>query len=157
MPDDLLRFVGGTPPYSPWWLWSALALFLLVTLWLAFVVVWTLPSQRLRRIPLVRSVHRRVLRSRFTRNIRKVVECHRSGSLSTSEAGARISRTLRSFLHQATGTPAQYMHVDAIEASDLSAAAPVFVALNDAQFSRDSAQDVGHVGEAAEELIRTWS
>ncbi|MBE1551215.1 hypothetical protein GGC64_005275 [Mycobacterium sp. OAS707] len=157
MPDDLLRFVSGTPPYSQWWLWLALALILLVIAWYAGVFVWTLPSRQLRRLPVIRSLHGFVLRRRFTRSIGAAVAGHRSGSLTAAAAGTRISQTLRSFLHQATGTPVQYMHVEAIMASELAAAGPVFAALNDVQFNSDSHEDMADLANKAEELIRTWS
>lgn len=157
MPDDLLRFVSGPTPYSPWWLWFGLALILLVIGWYTAVLIWTLPSEQLRRIPVIRSVHGAVLRRRFTRSIRRIDARHRAGELTRAEAGTQISRTLRSFLHQASGTPAQYMHLEAIVASDLAAAGPLFSALNDAQFNAASPVNVSEVGLAAEELIRTWS
>jgi hypothetical protein len=157
VPDDLLRFVSGPTPYSPWWLWCGLALILLVIAWYTAVLVWTLSSEQLRRIPVIRSIHGAVLRRRFTRSIRRIDARHKAGELSRAEAGTQISRTLRSFLHQATGTPAQYMHVESIVASDLAAAGPLFSALNDAQFNAGSPVNVGDVGVAAEELIRTWS
>lgn len=157
MPDDLLRFVSGTPPYSLWWLWLSLALIMLVIAWYAAVFVWTLPSAQLRRLPGIRAAHSYVLRRRFTRSIRKIVDGHHNGGLSVADASAQISRTLRTFLHQSTGTPAQYMHLDAISESELAAAEPVFSALNDAQFNTGSDVKVDDVGEAAERLIRTWS
>jgi len=157
VPADLLRFVSGTPPYSLWWLWLGLALVLLVIAWYAAVFVWTLPSRQLRRLPVIRSLHGYVLRRQFTHSVRRAVAEHRSGSLTAADAGARISRTLRSFLHQTTGTPAQYMHVDAIMASELAAAVPVFAALNDVQFNAESREDMTELADSAEELIRSWS
>jgi hypothetical protein len=157
VPDDLLRFVSGPPQYSLWWLWLALALIVLVIAWYAGIFIWTLPSRRLRRLPVIRSWHGYVLRRRFSRSIRRAVARHRSGRLTAADAGARISRTLRSFLHQATGTPAQYMHVDAIMASEVAAAGPVIAALNDVQFNAESSEDMADLAGAAEELIRTWS
>jgi hypothetical protein len=154
---DLLRYVGGPLPYSSWWLWIGLILLVLVTLWYVTVLIWTLPSHRLRRIPLVRLLHARVLRHRFIRTIRTIDKRLHTGDLEPAEAGAHMSRTLRSFLHQTTGTRAQYMHVDAIANSDVAAAAPLLSALNEAQFNPGSRVDVGRIGSAAEELIRTWT
>ena len=156
MPDDLLRFVMGPMPYSEWWLWLALALLAVVIAWYVGVFVWTLPSRRLRRLPVVRSVHGTLLRRRFARAVGSIREQYRAGDLSAAQASAQMSGTLRSFLHQATGTRAQYMHVDDISASDLAAAAPLFSALNDVQFNAGSPVDVGETGAAAEELIRSW-
>lgn len=157
MPDDLLRFVSGPARYSQWWLWFGLALIVVVIAWYTAVFVWTMPSEQLRRIPAIRSIHSAVLRRRFIRSIRRIDTRHRAGELSKAEAGTQISRTLRSFLHQASGTPAQYMHVEAIVASDLAPAGQLFSKLNDAQFNTGSPVNVGEVGAAAEELIRAWS
>jgi hypothetical protein len=157
VPEDLLRYVAGPTPYSPWWLWLGLLLLVLVIVWCAGVLVWTLPSHRLRRIPVVRSLHAALLRRRFTRTIRAVDKRYHAGELSAAQASSQMSRTLRSFLHQATGTRAQYMHVDDIAASPLASAAPLILKLNDAQFNTASQVDVGQVGSAAEEMIRTWT
>jgi hypothetical protein len=157
VPDDLLQFVSGPTPYSLWWLWLGLALILLVIAWYAAVFLCTMPAEQLRRIPVIRKIHGEVLRRRFIRSIRRIDARHRAGELSSAEAGTQIGRTLRSFLYQATGTPAQYMHVEAIIASDLAAAGPLFSELNDVRFNAGSPVNVSDVGEAAEELIRTWS
>jgi hypothetical protein len=157
VPDDLLRFVSGPTPYSSWWLWIGLGLLAVVIAWYLVVFVWTLPSAQLRRLPVVRSVHARVLRRRFARSVRTIGDRYRAGELPAAQAGAQLSRTLRSFLHQATGTRAQYMHIDDIAAGDLAEAAPLVSALNDAQFNAESTVDVGRVGVRAEELIRTWT
>jgi hypothetical protein len=157
VPDDLLRFVFGPSPYAASWLWLGLALVTVVIMWCVGVVVWTLPAERLRDIPGVRSLHAKLLRRKFVRTIRSIEQQHRAGDLSAAQASAQMSRTLRSFLHQATGTRAQYMHVDAIRTGDLAEAAPLFAALNDAQFNTDSPVEIEHISATAEELIRSWA
>ncbi|MGP4055606.1 hypothetical protein ACTWP6_12405 [Mycobacterium sp. 4D054] len=157
MPDDLLEFVSGPPPFSILWLWLGLVLLLLVFGWYTAVLIATMPSQSLRGIPGVRALHARVLRQRFAHSARAVTRRHRAGELSTEQAGAALSRTLRSFLHQATGVPAQFMQLRAVAAGDLAAAAPVLEALGEAQFDKASTADVGRLGEQTEELIRSWS
>ena len=157
MPDDVLRFVIGPSPYSASWLWIGLTLLVLVIAWCVGVFVWTLPADRLRTIPWIRSMHAKLLRRRFARTIRSIDGRYRTGELSAAQASAEMSRTLRSFLHQATGTRAQYMHVEAIRSSDLAEAAPLFQVLNDAQFNTASPVDVSEVGSTAEELIRSWA
>lgn len=156
MPDDLLQFVSGPPRYAPGWLWLGLALLVLVAAWYTAVIVATLPAHRLRRMPVLRDLHARVLRHRFARRAAAVVERHRRGDLSVAQSGAALSATLRSFLHQATGVPAQYMQVRAVAASELAAAAPVLVALGEAQFRRDPAADVAQLGARTAEVIRSW-
>lgn len=157
MPDDLLKFVSGPPGYSTLWLWLGVALLLVVIGWYAMVLIATMPSHRLRRMPWVRGLHARLLRYRFARAVRAITGRHRDGELSAEQAGAALSATLRSFLHQATGERAQYMQLRALAASDLAAAAPVLEALGEAQFDSASTADVGLLGEQTEELIRTWS
>ncbi|KUI02557.1 hypothetical protein AU189_21845 [Mycolicibacterium acapulense] len=156
MPDDLLRFVGGPMPYSSGWLWLGLLIVLLVIAWYIGVFVWTLPAQQLRRLPVVRSLHARLLRRRFARCVQRIAAGHRDGELTDAEAGAAMSRTLRSFLHQATGTRAQYMQLDDIASGELASAAPMLAALDDAQFNAASPVQVDEVGATTEELIRSW-
>jgi hypothetical protein len=102
-------------------------------------------------------VHAKLLRRRFSRAIHTIDEQYRAGKLTAAQAGRQMSRTLRSFLHQATGSRAQYMHVDRISSSELAEAAPLLAALNDAQFNSASPVDVSEVGSTAEELIRSWA
>jgi hypothetical protein len=157
VPDELLRFVGGPETYSTVWLWIGLALLAVLILWYAAALVWTLPSQRLRRIPVLRDMHARVLRRRFGRAVRAVTDGHRRGELSAAEAGTRLSRTLRSFLHQATGVPAQYLQLDELAETGLADAAELFAELEEARFAAAPGVDVASVGRKAEEVVRTWS
>ena len=157
MPGDLLRYVSAPTLYSPWWLWIGILLLLAVIAWYTTVVVWTLPSQQLRGIPVLRVLHAKLLRRRYGRPIRSIIGDYRSGSMSGGQACASMSRTLRSFLHQATGTRAQYMHVSDIAAGDLAAAAPLISALGEARFSTGSQADIAELATAAEELIRSWT
>ncbi|OBK73771.1 hypothetical protein [Mycobacterium sp. 1274761.0] len=156
MPDDVLRFIIGPMPYSPWWLWCGLALLAAVSAWCVGVIVWTLPTSQLRTIPWIRSLHAKLLRRKFSRAIRAIDNRYRAGELTPAEASHQMSRTLRAFLHQATGVPAQYMHVGEIRCSELAEAAPLFSALNDARFNTASPVEISQAGSAAEELIRTW-
>jgi hypothetical protein len=156
VPDDLLRFVSGPLPYASWWLWLGLALLIVVAAWYVGVFVWTMPADRLRSIPWVRNLHSKLLRRKFTRAMQSIDARYRAGELSAAQAGGQISRTLRSFLHQASGTRAQYMHVRDISSSELAVTAPLFAALNDAQFNSESSVDVSQIGSEAEELIRSW-
>lgn len=151
-----MRFVGGPIPYSPTWLWLGVLLAFVVVIWYVGIFVWTLPSRQLRRIPAVRSLHGKLLRRRFARAVRQIAARHRDGELTVAEAGAAMSRALRSFLNQATGVRAQYMHLDDIAAGQLVPATPMLTALDDAQFNASSPVRLGDVGAAVEELIRSW-
>src|SRR5690606_2158113 len=99
-------------------------------------------------------MHARVLRRRFGRAVRAVTDGHRRGELSAAEAGTRLSRTLRSFLHQATGVPAQYLQLDELAETGLADAAELFAELEEARFAAAPGVDVASVGRKAEELVR---
>ncbi len=157
MPDDLLSHVFGPQPYSTWWLWWAVLLIVVVIGWYASVFVWTLPSHRLRRIPIVRRVHAWLIRYRFARCVQRIAGEHRAGRMSAPGACAAISRTVRSFLHQATGARAQYLQVGALADANLAVAAPLLTQLGDAQFNAESRVDVPDVSARAQELIRSWT
>ena len=157
MPDDLLRHVIGPQAYSSWWLWLGLLLIVSVMGWYAGIFVWTLPSHRLRRIPVVRRLHARLIRNRFARRVRSNADEHGAGQVSAPVACAAISRTVRSFLHQSTGARAQYLHVEAMADAELAAAAPLLTRLGDAQFNAQTTVDVADVSARAQELIRSWT
>jgi hypothetical protein len=160
VPDDLLRHVFGPQPYSSWWLWLSVLIVASVTGWYAGTFVWTLPSHLLRRIPVVRRVHARLIRNRFARCVQRIADEHRAGRMSAPAACAAISRTVRSFLHQATGGRAQYLHVDALKDEadgHLDAAAPLLTLLGDAQFNAETRVKVADVSPMAQELIRSWT
>lgn len=154
---DLLRYLSGPIPYSPWWILAAAALLAVIVGWYVGVVVWTLPPDRLRRMPLIRSLHSRLIRRRFSRSIRTSGEHYQAGRLSATEAATAMSRTLRSFLAVTSGSRIQYMHVGEIAAGDLAPAATVISALNDARFNTTSGVDLTRTAQEAEELIRSWS
>ncbi|MDT5218097.1 MAG: hypothetical protein QOF15_202 [Mycobacterium sp.] len=160
MPDDLLRHVIGPQAYSSWWLWLGLVLIVSVIGWYAGIFVWTQPSHRLRRIPVVRRLHGRLIRNRFARRVRSIADEHGAGRMSAPVACAAISRTVRSFLHQSTGARAQYLHVEAMADAELAAAAPLLTRLGDAQFNPAATVSeawVADVSARAQELIRSWT
>ncbi|MDQ1539802.1 MAG: hypothetical protein QOH29_528 [Actinomycetota bacterium] len=157
MPDDLLRNVFGPQPYSSWWLWWAALLVLAVFGWYAGVFVWTLPSRRLRRIPVVWRVHGWLIRNRFARCVQRIADEHDAGRMSAAAACTAISRTVRSFLHQVTGARAQYLQVGALAEANLAAAAPLLTRLGDAQFNAEARVDVADMSARAQEMIRSWT
>jgi hypothetical protein len=157
VPDDLLRFVSGPTPYSSWWLWIAVVLLVLLIGWYAAVFLLTVPGRQMRDIPVIGATRSELLKRRFARAVHAIGDRHRAGELAPAPAAEAVSRELRAFLYQATGTPAEYMQVDDIAAGRLATAAPVLTELIDAQFNADSVVDVGAVSDSAEELIRSWT
>jgi hypothetical protein len=157
VPGDLLRYLGGPDSYSSWWLVAGVAIAAVVIVWAAGVLVWTMPAHRLRRIPLIGNLHDRLVRRKFAGAIRTAREGYRAGELSAAQSAAVMRSTLRSFLAVTTGDAVHYMHISDMAASDLASVAPVFSALNDAQFNTGSHVDVNGAGHLAEELIRSWT
>jgi hypothetical protein len=157
MRDDLLRYLIGPQPYSIWWLWTAVLLIFVVIGCYTAIFVWTLPSYRLRRIPVVRRMHARLIRSRFAGCVQRIADQHDAGRTSAPAACAGISGTLRSFLHQATGVRAQYLQLSAVAEGELAAAAPLLARLSDGQFNADARVDVADLSSRAQELIRSWT
>jgi hypothetical protein len=157
VPDDLLRHVFGPQPYSSWWPWWVVLLVTAVVSWYAVIFVWTLPSHRLRRIPVVWRVHARLIRNRFAGCVQRIADEHDAGRTSAPAACAGISRTLRSFLHQVTGVRAQYLQLDAVAEGELAAAAPLLARLSDGQFNAEARLDVADMSSRAQELIRSWT
>ncbi|MEV3900767.1 hypothetical protein AB0K11_00435 [Mycobacterium sp. NPDC050551] len=154
--EDLLRFVGGPLPYSTGWLLLAAVLAVAVLLWWTAVVLWTLPPERLRRIPVVRDVHRRLTERRFVRSVRAITERHRRHELTAAEAGTELARVVRGFLSVRTGVAAQYLHTGDIARGDLAHAAPLLERIDDVQYNADSDVDVIELGAATEALVTTW-
>jgi hypothetical protein len=157
MSGDLLRYLGAPAPYSVWWLLLGVVVLTGVIGWWAAVFVWTMPSDTLRRVPLIRFVHDGIVRRRFAKTIRDALDEHRAGDVTVADAATTIRAALRSFLALQVGGRARYLHVAEMASTDLAPAAPVFSDLNDAQFNTASSVDLDKVGHTAEELIRSWS
>ncbi|SPM33661.1 hypothetical protein MRAB57_1465 [Mycobacterium rhizamassiliense] len=157
MPGELLRYLGAPAGFAWWWWLVAGVCAAVVVAWYSAVYAWTLPPARLRRVPVIRTVHSWLVRRRFRATVTKITDQYRAGQLSDGQAAAAIRRTLRSFLSVTTGNRVQYMHIDDIVGQpELAPTAPVFTALNDAQFSTERT-DFARVAHAASEVIRTWT
>ena len=157
MPTDLLRYISGPTPYAVWGIVVAVLLGAALIGWYVTVYVWTLPPATLRHMRWISVLHRRLLARRFARSIAATTHHYRAGGITAAQACAGYSRTLRSFLHLATGQRAQYMHTPDIASGALAPAAPLIGALNDARFTPMARVDVERFGASAEELIRSWT
>lgn len=157
MPTDLLRYISGPTAYPLWWAVIAALLIAALIGWYTTVYVWTLPPTTLRKIRGLSILHRRLLARRFSRAITATTSSYRAGAITPAQACAAYSRTLRSYLHVATGQRAQYMHTDELAESTLAPAAPLIAALNDARFTAAARIDVERFSAAVEEMIRSWT
>jgi hypothetical protein len=157
VPTDLLRYISGPTPYAVWGIVLAVVLGVALIGWCITVYVWTLPPATLRNIRWISVLHRRLLARRFARTIAATTGQYQAGAITAAQACAGYSRTLRSFLHMATGQRAQYMHTPDMADSAVAAAAPLIAALNDARFTGVARVDVERFGASVEEMIRSWT
>jgi hypothetical protein len=155
--DDLMRFIGPPPSPSSWWLLLVAMLVAVVAAWCVAVMVWTLPAQRLRRLPVVGAVHARLVRRLFLRSVDQTTRALHGRVLAPAQAAAAYGRAVRSFLFLRTGIRAQYLHQADLGSGELAAAVPLLDRIHAAQFDADRAAEVPELGRAAEELIRTWT
>lgn len=158
MAGDYLKWIVAPLPYSVLWLVLGVLSILGVIGWFAGVVVWTLPVQRLRTIPVIRDITAWVLRRKFGAAIGRVSDRHRSGELNSRQASAEMSRILRNFVYFQTGVRAQYMALGEMTHSAAAAAAPAMSALYERQFeSGDDSPDLAVTVAQVRSTIRSWS
>lgn len=154
---DSLEFLFPPMTYSVWWVIGAALLVLLVIGWIVGVVVWTLPIEVLRRVPVLRDISHRVLRFKFSRSLSKVEQQHRDGQLSTREAFHEISRIFRNFIDFRTGYQARRMTATDIAQSPLAGPAlNVLTMTYPGQFDEVDPRTVPSVVDAARTAVLTW-
>ena len=152
-----IPFVATPTGYSGWWLVVAVALVVLVVLWCASAVVWTLPVATLRKIPVLRDITRNVLRKRFAKSVDRIEQGFVSGQLAPREAHHRLARTLRTYLHLQTGQWTQVMGLSDIEAGELRPAARALAFVSHGQFSADGNGDFRSAVAAVREVVVSWN
>lgn len=155
--DDLLRFLGGPLPLSPWWTVLAVLLVGAVLAWCVGVLVWTLPPERLRTLPVLGRLHAMLLRRRFLRTLDDITQRFSERALTPAQTSGAYDRALRSFLALRTGVRAQYLHLEDLGHTDIAPAVPLLAALDDAQFNTQTRSDVAALGRSAQDLVRTWT
>ncbi len=157
MANDFLKWIVAPLPYSVLWVVLGILLILAVIGWFGGVVVWTLPVERLRTIPVIRDISARVLQRKFSAAVGHVADRHRAGELSGRQAYAEMSRILRNFVFYRTGVRAQYMTLGEVERGPAAAAAPVVKALYIRQFDVVDNPDVAAVAAQVRSAIRSWN
>lgn len=157
MANDFLKWVVAPLPYSMFWLVLSVLLIVGVIGWFIGVVVWTLPVEQLRTIPVVRDISARVLRRKFSAAVGRVTENYRAGELNAREAYAEMSRILRNFVFYRTGVRAQYMTLGEVSQGPAAAAAPVVKALYSRQFDVAPNPDVAAAAAQVRSAIQSWS
>ncbi|MUL66475.1 hypothetical protein BOO86_18520 [Mycobacterium sp. CBMA 234] len=157
MASDFLKWIVAPLPYSALWLVLGVLLVLGVVGWFVGVLVWTLPVERLRTMPVIRDISNRVLRRKFSAAVSRVTDRHRTGELSSRQAYAEMSRILRSFVFYRTGVRAQYMTLGEVAHGPAAAAAPVVQALYARQFELDEKPDVAATAAQVRSAIQSWN
>jgi hypothetical protein len=159
MPDEatLLDFLFPPMAYSVWWVIGAVLVVLLAVGWVIGVLVWTLPVEVLRGIPVIRNLSYRVLQYKFKRSLAQVAERHRRGELETREAFHEISRIFRLFITFRTGFQAREMTVTDMANSPLAGpAVNVLTMTYPGQFDEADPRSVAPAVEAARTAVATW-
>ncbi|MBU9762916.1 hypothetical protein FR943_03485 [Mycobacterium sp. TNTM28] len=157
MASEHLKWIVAPLPYSVLWLVLGVLLVLGVIGWFVGVVVWTLPVERLRTIPVIRDISARVLRRKFGLAIGKVSARHHAGELTSRQAYTEMSRILRNFVYFRTGVAAQYMALGEVADSPAAAAAPAVSALYSRQFELGDSPDVAATAAQVRSTIQSWN
>lgn len=136
----------------------AVLLVLLCIGWVVGVLVWTLPIETLRGIPVVRALTYRVLKFKFSRSLDAVARRHRDGSLDTRAAFHEISRLFRLFVTFRTGFAAREMTATDIAVSPLAPVAlPVLSLTYPGQFDAADPRTVDAAVDAARRAVTEWT
>ncbi|CRZ16883.1 hypothetical protein [Mycolicibacterium neworleansense] len=155
---DAIDFLFPPMSYPVWWVIGAAVLVLLVIGWIVGVIVWTLPIEVLRRIPVIRDISYKVLRFKFSRSLTKVEQLHHEGQLSTRQAFHEISRIFRNFIDFRTGFQARRMTATDVAHSPLAGPALNVLAMTyPGQFDDADPRSVPVVVEAARTAVLTWA
>lgn len=155
---DAVEFLFPPMPYSVWWVIGAALLVLLIIGWIVGVIVWTLPIEVLRRIPVIRDISYRVLRFKFSRSLTRIEQLHREGRLSTRDAFHEISRIFRNFIDFRTGFQARRMTATDVAHSPLAGPALNVLAMTyTGQFDEADPRSVPGVVDAARTAVLTWA
>lgn len=157
MASEHLKWIVAPLPYSVLWLVLGVLLVLGVIGWFVGVVVWTLPVQRLRTIPVIRDISARVLQRKFGAQIGKVSDRYQAGELTSRQAYTEMSRILRNFVYFRTGVAAQYMALGEVADSPAAAAAPAVSALYSRQFELGDSPDVAATAAQVRSTIQSWN
>jgi hypothetical protein len=121
------------------------------------VIVWTLPVEVLRDIPVLRSITHRVLRVKFARALTRVDHRHRAGELTTREAFHDVSRIFRRFIVFRTGFAAREMTATDVARSPLAGSALQVLSLTyPGQFDDVDPRTLPAVIDAARTAVTSW-
>jgi hypothetical protein len=160
MPEhaDYVDFLFHPMTYSVWWVLGGGLVVGLIALWIAAVIVWTLPVDVLRKIPFLRKVTFTVLRMKFERSLANIAQRHDDRQLTTREAYHEISKVFRVFVSFRTGYSAAEMTATDISASPL--AEPMLDVLRATYPGQFDVADPDRVSEAvnvARKAVATWT
>lgn len=153
-----LDFLFPPTPYPVWWVVGAVLVLLVVVGWIVGVLLWTLPVEVLRDIPVLRSVTYRVLGFKFSRALAGVAQRHHAGQLETREAFHEISRIFRAYVTFRTGYSAREMTATDIANSPLGdRALDVLRMTYPGQFEAADPRGVDLAVDAARRAVAAWT
>ncbi|GGA58828.1 hypothetical protein GCM10011490_05990 [Pseudoclavibacter endophyticus] len=147
-----------TVPYSP--IWGVLAAALIVGVVLYYGLTWLLTRPRPEAPPPaaaptpVRSVPE--LQGVYLHEIDSILQRHAAGELSPRRAHAALSVTVREFLSEATGVPADKMTLTDLRQTPYVGATYAVAEYYPIVFGAQEAQSVEHGAHAARQVIALW-
>lgn len=160
MPDNIdpVEFLFPPDHYPVWWLVAAVFVVLAIIGWVAGVLIWTLPVEKLRKIAGISSVTNTVLARKFTRSLDRVQEQHRAGALPSREACHEISRIFRQYMAFRTGYTAREMNLSDLANTPLAAQAHrVLQTTYLGQFNVADPRLVDAAADAAKSAVAAWA
>ncbi len=146
--DELQHPVG----YDERWLWLALLALCVVVVYYVSVLWWTRPRR-------ARPPRRSPRRAHLTR-LDDIEAALADGRISAREAHQRISATVRSFVAEAAGVPAQAMTLADLERDGPEPLADVIALVYPPEFGADESlaqQAFGDAVDRARGMVSTWT
>lgn len=151
---QILPVVG----YSPLWLVIGLLLILLVVAYYLLSLLLTRPRPAPQPVPPAAAPRRSgaELQAVYLEQVERIEQLHAAGELSARRAHAELSRTVREFVSEATGVPADRMTLSELRATPFAGAAFAVSEYYPLIFGPDEARSTEHGLHAARQVIALW-
>lgn len=153
LPGEVLPLVG----YSPFWLWLGIALVALVAVY--YLLAWAFTRERGDE-PEPEAAAEVDLEAARVDAFARVDEIERlvaSGQLDDRAAYERLSATVREFVAEATGVPADHMTLADLSRTQLHGTTRTVAQLYPGIFAPDARRDVGAATRDARAVISGWN
>jgi hypothetical protein len=148
----------GPLQYGPVWMWTAVALLVLVAAWYAFVIAATRRPREAREVKRpAQLTDLAALKTAYLQRIDDVERDATAGKRGARDAHQEISLLLRKFVRDATGVDAPRMTQADLASHPLPAAAAAVGELYPAAFGPEPVPSVASSAAAARRAVQAWS